>query len=380
MKIMIIGAGIGGLTAAIALQRRGISVKVYENTPEFKPLGAGLILAANAMKALEVIGISEPVLQAGKLLQQGSILSQDGTTLNQINVEAITRQFGTHNFVIHRAALHQILLSRLQAETLVYGKRCIRVAQDTKTVTATFADGTTAQADCLLASDGVHSAIRQQLLPDSGVRYAGYTCWRAVVEADARYVDFNRFTETWGAKGRFGIAPLTGSKVYWFACINATQNSPEMKQKTITDLADAFSDYHDPIPYLLSITSTNQLIHNDIIDIHPLEHLAFGRILLLGDAGHATTPNMGQGACQAIEDAAVLMKQLGQETSIERDLIAFEHKRLKRTEKINTLSWQIGKIAQVSNPFLVTLRNGLMRLVPQRINDSQLTFLYDVTF
>lgn len=380
MKILIIGGGIGGLTTAIALQRKGISVQVFENAAEFKSLGAGIILAANAMKALEVMGLSEVIKSAGKLLKEGSILNDKGTVLSKVNVEEVTRQFGLHNFTIHRADLHQLLLSQLQPGTVVYQKRCVDVTQDATSVTATFADGSSATADCLLASDGVHSVIRQKLLPASTIRYAGYTCWRAVVQADPARVDLTRFTESWGAQGRFGIAPLTGNSVYWFACINAPQNSMEMKQKTIIDLQQHFQNFHNPIPYLLSLTKDNQLIQNDIIDIKPLKQLAFGRILLIGDAGHATTPNMGQGACQAIEDAATLMNQLGQETTIEQDFSTFEQKRLKRTEKINVASWQIGQIAQVANPLLASLRNGLMRLIPGSVASKQLEFLYDIHF
>lgn len=380
MKLLVIGGGIGGLTTAIALQRKGLTVQVFESAPGFKPLGAGLVLAANAMKALQTIGISEAIQPAGKLLTHGTILTDRGKVLSTVDVAAIMKRFGMHNFTIHRADLHQILLSQLQPNTLAYTKKCAEVTQHSAGVTVTFTDGTTATGDCLLAADGVHSVIRQKLIPESTIRYAGYTCWRAVVEADPSQIDLTNFTESWGTKGRFGIAPLTGNRVYWYACLNAPAQSMEMKQKTIDDLRECFKDYHDPIPYLLRITQNNQLIHNDIVDIKPLKQLAFGRILLMGDAGHATTPNMGQGACQAIEDAAVLMNQLGREATPELDFRAFERKRLVRTTQVNKASWQIGRLSQMDTPWLASLRNRLMRLIPKSFQQKQLEFLYEVDF
>jgi 2-polyprenyl-6-methoxyphenol hydroxylase-like FAD-dependent oxidoreductase len=380
MKLLIIGGGIGGLTTAIALQKKGLTVQVFESATEFKPLGAGLVLAANAMKALQTIGVSEAIQPASKLLTHGMILTDRGKVLSMVDVAAIVKRFGMHNFTIHRADLHQILLSQLQPNTLVYNKKCADITQHSAGVTVTFTDGITATGDYLLAADGVHSVVRQKLIPESTIRHAGYTCWRAVVEADPSQIDLTNFTESWGTKGRFGIAPLTGNRVYWYACLNAPAQSTEMKQKTIDDLRECFKDYHDPIPYLLSITQNNQLIHNDIVDIKPLKQLAFGRILLMGDAGHATTPNMGQGACQAIEDAAVLMNQLGREATPELDFRAFERKRLARTTQVNTASWQIGRLSQMDTPWLASLRNRLMPLIPKSFQQKQLEFLYEVDF
>ncbi|MCU0355727.1 MAG: FAD-dependent monooxygenase [Cytophagales bacterium] len=380
MKINIIGGGIGGLATAIALQKQGHQVTVYENAPAFKPLGAGLVMAANAMKALQVIGIAEAVAQVGKPLAKGAILDARGKVISRVDVTTITQRFGMHNFTIHRAALHEILLGCLRPGTVVNGKNCVGVAQDQTGVTVHFADGSSDVADCLLACDGIRSVVRQQLVPDSRIRYAGHACWRAVTEVQPDKVDMENFTESWDTAGRFGIAPLAGNQVYWYACLNVPQDSPEAKAFMIPDLYERFKQFHDPVPYLLQNTPNEKLLLNDIIDFKPLRRLAFGKILLMGDAGHATTPNMGQGACQAIEDAAVLLKLLGTHAHVEEDFKAFEQKRLKRTEKINTLSWQIGKLAHVKNPFLAQVRNTVMRLLPDSVNNRQVAFLYDVAF
>jgi len=153
-----------------------------------------------------------------------------------------------------------------------------------------------------------------------------------------------------------------------------------MKAFRVADLTACFKDYHAPIPQLLALTTEKDLLWNDIEDIRPLQQLAFNRILLAGDAGHATTPNMGQGACQAIEDAAVLANCLNQNETIVQDFKTFEKIRLPRTTKIVNTSWTLGKLAQLTNPVLTTFRNFALKMTPQKINEKQMDYLFDVKF
>jgi 2-polyprenyl-6-methoxyphenol hydroxylase-like FAD-dependent oxidoreductase len=379
-NIAIIGGGIGGLCTAIALQKQGYSVKVYESAPYIKPLGAGLGLAANAIKALLDIGIGQDILKAGNVLSSFEIVNQKGKLITKTDSLKVSKQFGTDNFTIHRADLHAVLLKHLAPGTLELGKSCTEAIQDDYGVEIRFKDSTTSAADCLIAIDGIHSQIRHQLLPQSKPRYAGYTCWRAVIEKQPENFNSAKATETWGTKGRFGIVPLSGNRIYWFACLNAAYNDKRFAAFTIDDLKRNFQDYHAPIPQILSFTQDSQLIHNDIIDIKPIKQFAFGKIVLAGDAAHATTPNMGQGACQAIEDAIVLAHCIKQNSSIEEAFRAFERKRLNRTTKIVNTSWQVGKIAQVENSLMASVRDAVLRLVPASVNDKQLQFLYNVDF
>lgn len=379
-NIAIIGGGIGGLCTAIALQRIGLHVKVYESASQIKPLGAGLVLAANAMKALFEIGVGQDVLHAGNILSSFEILSQQGRVITKTNSLKVSKQFGTDNVTIHRADLHAILLQQLTPQTLELGKVCTQVVQKQTRVEVGFKDGTSTSADCLIATDGIHSIIRQNLLPHSKPRYAGYTCWRAVISGYPAHFETTRATETWGTKGRFGIVPLPKNRIYWFVCLNAPRADTRMTHFTVKDLFREFKEYHPPIPQILELTQDNQLIHNDISDLKPIKQFAFGRIVLAGDAAHATTPNMGQGACQAIEDAIVLANCFKNNTSVEQAFRAFENKRLERTTRIVNTSWHIGKMAQVENSFIAAARNTLLRLVPDTLNEKQLHFLYNVDF
>lgn len=378
MKYTILGGGIAGLTTAIALRKIGIQAQVFESATDIKPVGAGLLLAANAVQAYERLGIADKVVQRGHALPTFAILDQQGRTLSSADATAISQKYGLHNFAIHRAALHEALLAELEPSMLFTGKKALRTEQKGNQTLVHFQDGTTEVTDCLIVADGIHSAIRRQFMPDAAPRYAGYTCWRAVV--DARNLSLTAATETWGNGSRFGIVPLPEGKVYWFACLNAPANDARMRGYTVEDLTTHFGNFHTPIPQLLSNTRNEDLIWNDIIDLKPISQFAFGQTLLIGDAAHATTPNLGQGACQAIEDAVVLADELMKNNTPLAAFQAFERRRMPRTRLIVERSHALGKIAQWQNPLLAAARNTLMRLLPDSLNERQMRNLFEVDF
>lgn len=380
-RFAIAGGGIGGLSLAIAMQRKGFEVTIYEHAPFIKPLGAGLGLAANAVKALGSIGISDDVLAKGKIIRKLMIKSIEGAVLSETDSEQISERFGMiNNFTIHRADLHDVLVKHLAPGSLQLGKGCVDFQQDPSGITLHFNDGTLAHTDYLIACDGIHSIFRKKLLPGSQLRYAGYTCWRAVVDDVPADFNFEETIETWGPGKRFGIVPLSKKRVYWFACVNAKPNDPAMRAFKIKDLLSQFAEFHDPVVQLLLRTRDEQLIWSDINDIAPLRQFAFGNIALMGDAAHATTPNMGQGACMALEDAATLANCVEEYATVEEAFRQFEKKRIARTTRIVNTSWRLGKLAQVENPLLMTLRNTAIRLTPKRMTEKQFKFLYEISF
>ncbi|MCB9337546.1 MAG: FAD-dependent monooxygenase [Lewinellaceae bacterium] len=388
MKITIIGAGIGGLATAIALRkfRPDIELEIFEGSPELKAVGAGLGLAANAVAALDQIGIKEQVLSVSNVLDSFRILDAKGRLISQTNNMAINRNLQViSNFSVHRADLQRVLLAQIPDVPVHLNKRVWDFNQEGDTVHIRFADGAKTETDFVIAADGIHSIFREKLLPESTIRFAGYTCWRGVADLS----NFKKLTnlnpkiasESWGLGQRFGIVPLTDGRIYWFACINA----PKAKDVRFAafgqkELAEAFGGFHAPVGELIQMTAPEKILWNDILDFAPVQQFAFGRVLLLGDAAHATTPNMGQGACQAIEDAAILGKILAKNLGPQAAFQAFEEKRLKRTAFIVKRSWQLGKLAQVGNPLLAGLRNFLLRQVPERMNEQQVKALLNVEF
>ncbi|GAB2777224.1 2-polyprenyl-6-methoxyphenol hydroxylase-like FAD-dependent oxidoreductase [Hymenobacter luteus] len=376
---LIIGAGIGGLTAAHALLQQGHRVRVHEAAPELREVGAGLVLGANAMRALHQLHLDAAVLPLGSPVTRLDLRDQRGRLLQAADTAPFTTRLGFPNLGIHRAALQQVLSQGLPPDVLTLGCAFERLETDATGVTAHFADGRTVRADALIAADGIRSRVRRQLLPRAEPRYAGYTCWRAVVDASRLDLPVGESCETWGERGRrFGYVPVGKGQVYWFACLNSPQpQNPQYRAYRTTDLQRAFAGFHAPVPELLALTRDEELLWNDILDVKPLRRFAFGRVLLLGDAAHATTPNLGQGAGMAVEDAAVLAQCLEAQPDLGRAFRQVEQRRRGRTARIVRTSWQLGRVGQLESPLLTGLRNTVMRLLPPAVSRSQMAWLYD---
>lgn len=373
----IVGGGVAGLAMAIALTSVGKDFLLFERSPVLRGIGAGFGLAANAMKAFEELGMREEVEEIGFCTETYRILDERGNVLVSPDARRLGTQYDQKNFTVHRADLHRLLSSKIEVERLRLGKRLADFWQNDGYVVLVFEDGTEYRCRYLIAADGVNSLVRQKLFPNTAPRYAGYTCWRATID---NVVGLKHGSETWGAKGRFGMTPLVGNRIYWYACVNSVANNHLYKRFTVEDLVRQFGRYHYPIPSILESTKDEDLIWNDIVDIRPLRHLALRNIVLIGDAGHATTPNLGQGACQALEDVVVLLHEIRKGIPIQAAFISFERRRLNRTKYIIDTSWQIGKVAQWTNPFLIHVRNNFLRAMPAIWSQASLRKLLTTDF
>lgn len=377
-EFAIIGGGVAGLTAAIGLQSIDREFVLFEQSTLLKGIGAGFGLAANAMQALDFLGIKDEVEKLGHHVSTYNILDDKGNILLAPDTNALSSQYNQQNFTIHRADLHDYLLSKLPTEKVLINKRAIRFDKQDHVITIHFADGSQHSCTYLIIADGVKSPLRQQLLPSSTPRYSGYTCWRATI--DNSEIKLDKGSETWGKAGRFGMTPLVHNRIYWYACVNSQENNPIFKNYNIDDLRAYFQQYHAPIPQILAATENENLIWNDIIDIKPLKSLAYDNILLIGDAGHATTPNMGQGACQALEDVAVLIDELQRKKNVQLAFKAFEKRRLSRTKYITDTSKFIGDVAQWEIAPLIFLRNTILKNAPSALTQRSLNKLLAVNF
>jgi 2-polyprenyl-6-methoxyphenol hydroxylase-like FAD-dependent oxidoreductase len=377
MKITIIGAGIAGLTTAIALNKAGFETEVFEAAPAIRPVGAGLGLAPNAMRALELLGLAEKINSLGRKLNTFRIVDRRDRPISVTGRNIYNGKYSL-TLSIHRHDLHRALLEELDDKNIFLNKKAVGLQRKDNKITLSFADGTNHTTNYLIIADGINSQLRNILASEAAVKYTGYTCWRAVIKNPG--IDVNDTArEYWGTEGRFGIVPGAYDTVYWFACINAKEKK-QYRHFTVSDLQQAFKDFEPKVTALPAATCNEALIYDDIHDLEPLGRYAFDDILLVGDAAHATTPNMGQGACQAIEDAVVLMKEMQAHETPNSAFKAFEQKRLARTHYITKQSRSIGKLAQVDNRILASMRNFFLRLVPDFVHKQQLKKLYDVEF
>jgi 2-polyprenyl-6-methoxyphenol hydroxylase-like FAD-dependent oxidoreductase len=352
--ILIIGAGIAGLTTAIALQQRGIEFLVTEAVPEIKAVGAGISLAGNAMQVLKKLGVDKEVKQNGHSISSMIIQNERGKFISLMDAEKLSAKNDLENVAIHRGALHEVLLKAIDRNKVITGKKAINVEQDENGVCVAFEEGSKMEAAAVIVADGIHSTIRKKKIPESLPRYSGYTCWRGI--AENIWGIEKKAVETWGPKGRFGYVPIGYNKIYWFACKNAPEKDPVMKAWSIQDLKKNFQSFVHPVPSILEHTPEDELIWGDIADLKPLYKFAFGRILLIGDAGHATTPNLGQGACMGMEDALVVADALMENSDVQAAFKSFEEKRIQRTRFIVDTSYTLGKIAQTENKVLIATK------------------------
>jgi 2-polyprenyl-6-methoxyphenol hydroxylase-like FAD-dependent oxidoreductase len=359
-RALIVGAGIGGLAAGIALRRAGWSVVVAERAREVREVGAGIALWANGIAALEWLGVGAEVGRDGLVLPPPSLRTDQGEILFTGGIDSAAKGRSLV-LVMHRADLQQILLRALRRSGgRVLCDTPIRdLTQDVGGVTVGFDGDEPVRADLVIGADGIMSTVRAQLHGEGAPRYAGYTAWRAVVTGDTNRI---ATSESWGRGARFGMAPLSDGRTYWFATKDASEGARSSDGEK-AELLRTFGSWHDPIARLIEATDEALIMRHDVYDRPPLAEWGRGRVTLVGDAAHPMTPNLGQGACQALEDAVALARALRApgEIPVSEALRTYETMRRERAHAYVRRSRQAGTIGQSSNPLAVRLRNAAAR-------------------
>ncbi|MEA5364290.1 FAD-dependent oxidoreductase [Amycolatopsis sp., V23-08] len=349
MDAVVVGGGIGGLAAAVGLRRAGWDVTVLEKAPEITGAGAGISLWPNAQRCLDVLGVQAPL----KKQRDGGLRDKKGRRITGWDSAAFERHHGLPLTAIHRRDLVDALARALPEETRKTGAEVTEVRED-GFVRYT---GGELQADLVVAADGINSRIRNGPPPV----YSGSTAFRGVACRPG-----TPLSTSWDRGAEIGVLPLTGDDVYWW--ISYVVRAGERPADVKAYLKQHFGDWHDPIPALIDATPAEHILHHDLYYLGtPLTSYVRGRIALLGDAAHAMPPFLGQGGCQALEDAVVLAHSVSTEDTVPKALERYDRERRQRSQKVARDSVQAGKIGpQLTNPVATTVRNTLLRMAPAK--------------
>lgn len=380
MRGIIIGAGIGGLSTAIAMQMRHINVTVFEAATSLNPIGAGILVPPNAMTILDRYNLAQQVRDGGNPIESLVVLDSEGKSVSKTPAHYSKNGSIYQTVAIHRGTLQNILLSALMPDTLVTNKQCLEVNAGITSTEAIFRDGTKVCGEFLVGADGIHSKVRESIFPDSPLRYSGQTCWRGVANLTLHKKWLMQLTEAWGTGLRFGFVPIADAQVYWYATQREDAGGVDDPAIIKQQLLDLYGEFLDPVGEIILQTDSSSIIRDDINDLAPLTSWFSNSVVLIGDAAHASTPNLGQGGAQAIEDSWVLADKIATCEILQDAFKRFQASRFSKVQKIVNVSWQIGKATNLSNKMACEIRNALFRCVPSFMAKQQSRSIYNVSY
>jgi 2-polyprenyl-6-methoxyphenol hydroxylase-like FAD-dependent oxidoreductase len=370
-NIGIIGGGIGGVAAAVALHRAGIDATVYERTNEFREVGAGMMLWPNATRVLRELDLLETVAALSGSSPRFLVRSSTGTILKNIGLG----HFDVPALCSRRADLLDALISALPADRVRLGHDFGYLERRKSSVGVHFSNGVSVEHDFLIGADGIRSRVRSQLLGVHEPIYRGYTVWRGLARLRGS-VPGGSNSEIWGRGKRFGILNTGADRFTWYATANTHPDhvdSPEGRQR---ELLQMFAGWPEPVESLIAGTEEGAILKNGAYDLPPLKRWGHGRVMLLGDAAHPCTPNLGLGGCMALEDALVLAKSFCREATPELALHRYESLRRRRTRHVQERSLLMGHIGQWENLLIAAGRQVMTGMLPAKIFERNLRRVY----
>ncbi|MFK3731831.1 FAD-dependent monooxygenase [Streptomyces sp. NPDC088090] len=358
---IVAGGGIGGMAAALALNRAGLRVTVLERAGELRVGGAGLHLWTNAMLALESLGVVDDVLRVAPVQRFCEFRTWRGDRLGSWPVGEFADRYGQPTVAIARSALHDALRGGLTDTTVRTGTAVTGFRQDGDGVTVDLSGGDALHGDLLVGADGIGSAVRASLIGRTAPQYAGCVAWRGIAEVGPETVPAGSFCSMFGRGTRFVYYDIAPGRVHWMSVENGPAGGSDAPG-VLDRIADRHRGWHGPVEALLAATDEATVIRTDVVDRAPDPRWGQGLVTLLGDAAHPMSFNVGQGACQAIEDAAVLAEHLAASPDTAAALAAYEEERKPRTASMQRAARVLGRLGSWSHPAAVRTRQLIMRV------------------
>jgi FAD-dependent urate hydroxylase len=352
LKAIIIGAGMGGLTTGIALQQAGYTVEVYDRVRELRPAGAAISLWSNGIKVLNRLGLGQAIAQVGGQMDHMSYYSAIGEKLTSFSLQPLIQQVGQRPYPVTRTELQQLLMAAIEPGCIKLGAKCVAVEQDEDTVTAIFEDGHRVTGDVLIAADGTHSILRNWVAGRGIARdYVGYVNWNGLVPMSEDLAPKTSWDMYVGHHQRASFMPVGGDRFYFFLDVPLPKGTVSAPEQYRQELFAAFKDWADPVQRLIQRLDPQTTTRVEIHDTQPLTSLVQGRMALLGDAAHSMAPDLGQGGCQALEDAWVLANYLRTTTlGVTDALQRYELARRDRVANIVNLARKRSNITHGKDP------------------------------
>lgn len=337
MNVVIIGAGMGGLTTGIALKKFGHQVRIFEQTEKILPVGAAISLWSNGVKCLNYLGLTEKIAKLGG--QMDDLAYVDGLTgdvMTQFSLLPLIEEVGQRPYPVARADLQNMLMDEFGRDQIHLGKKMVSLEDKADYVEVHFADGSSTQADLLIGADGTHSLTRTYVLGQQVQRrYAGYVNWNGLVEISEDLAPAQQWTTYVGEGKRASLMPVADGKFYFFLDVPLPAGLDNNRDEYKKLLKQYFVDWCQPVQQLIERLDPQKTNRVEIHDIEPFTQFYKGRVVILGDAAHSTTPDIGQGGCQAMEDAIYLARSLQINTlGLEDALRRYQNKRNERANEL----------------------------------------------
>jgi 2-polyprenyl-6-methoxyphenol hydroxylase-like FAD-dependent oxidoreductase len=380
VDVLIQGAGIGGLTLAIAMMRKGHTVRIVERAVGLSEVGAGIWMAANPMQVFDRLGFAEKIMAAGWAVHRLTLQDYDGDILQTSDLSAVAKLFGFETVALHRARLQRVLSEQLPSGIVTFGTEVKNLSQSADAVSVLLTDGSTIDAKIVVGADGFRSQIRMLASLGAETRYSGSSSYRAIANgANLLSPELNHDAyEIWGKGCRLGFSKISADDYYWYMTFDS---DPGTSLPPIARRAHAESLFREFFPkwtLLLQNTRPEEILQTDISDLKRLEHWSLDRIGLIGDAAHATTPNLGQGGAMAVEDAYSLTDAVEKAGFNKEAFELYERQRREKVDWTVSTSWNIGRMCHLKNPLLRGLRNLALRKMLRSGGEKQIRKLYSI--